>query len=70
MIISVNGEEKFLNEPPVSINELLVVSEVESPEMVSVLLNGKVIEREKYEDTFIAEHDEVDFLYFMGGGSR
>jgi sulfur carrier protein len=38
--------------------------------MVSIQLNGNFVVREKYTTTQLKEGDEIDFLYFMGGGSR
>ncbi len=69
MQITVNGESCLIEEESVTIARLLAVKEVESPDMVSVQLNGEIIEREKYETAALSENDEVDFLYFMGGGS-
>ena len=36
--------------------------------MVSVQVNEEFAEREDWETTVIKEGDQVDFLYFMGGG--
>jgi sulfur carrier protein len=41
---------------------------VEQPDMVSVQLNGEFVDRPSYASTQLKERDEVDFLYFMGGG--
>jgi len=69
MTVFVNGEEKSLGNPGVTVLELLSMSDVESPDMVSVQLNGDIIKRAAFETTEIKENDEVEFLYFMGGGS-
>lgn len=69
MKIKVNGEQKeFTNVS--NISSLLKANKVEQPEMVSVQLNGEFVERENFETTNIKENDEVDFLYFMGGGNQ
>jgi sulfur carrier protein len=39
------------------------------PDMVSVELNGEILERSLFESTLLKEGDRVEFLYFMGGGS-
>lgn len=67
MLISVNGEKLTL-EKSLNIDELLIVAKAEQPEYVSVQLNGKFIERDKFATTFINDGDEIEFLYFMGGG--
>ncbi len=69
MQITVNGENKIFDAPSLPILTLLKVAEVESPDMVSVQVNGKVIDRTLYADTQLRDNDEVDFLYFMGGGA-
>jgi len=38
--------------------------------MVSIQLNGEFVVRDDYDSTLVKEGDEVDFLYFMGGGSK
>lgn len=68
MKIKVNGEIKEIKEA-VTITELLKVENVEMPDMVSVQLNGEFAERDKFDNTVIKENDEIEFLYFMGGGS-
>ncbi len=68
MIIKVNGDQLTLAGDSVSIRELLTLKNVEMPEMVSVQLNGEFVERDHLESTKAQEGDEVDFLYFMGGG--
>lgn len=67
MKVKVNGEEQiFVN--AVSISDLLQLNKVDKPEMVSVQLNGEFVERDDFHATNVNENDEVDFLYFMGGG--
>lgn len=57
-------------EVPVSLIELIRNNKVEQPEMVSIQVNGEFVDRDSFETTQINANDEVDFLYFMGGGSR
>jgi sulfur carrier protein len=70
MKITINGAIENIPETQLSISRLLEIREVESPEMVSVQLNGTIVERAHYGETTVADNDEVDFLYFMGGGSH
>jgi sulfur carrier protein len=37
--------------------------------MVSVELNGEILERTLFGTTLLKDGDRVEFLYFMGGGS-
>jgi len=67
--IKVNGkEQELLNE--LSISELIKLNKVAQPDMVSIQLNGDFVIRDNYETTGLKEGDEVDFLYFMGGGAK
>ena len=47
---------------------LLTLNKVAQPDMVSVQLNGEFVLRENYESIIPVDNDEIDFLYFMGGG--
>jgi len=69
MKIKVNGKEQEFNEHSLSVAQLLNKSSVENPQMVSVQLNGGFVDKSKIDTTYLKENDEVDFLYFMGGGS-
>jgi sulfur carrier protein len=70
MEILVNGEKKKLSEQLLSIAELLLRFDVESPDMVSVQLNDKFVPRNGFDLTKVRDGDHLDFLYFMGGGYR
>lgn len=66
--IQVNGNEQEL-EASISLIELIKKNDVAQPEMVSVQINGEFVDHEEYASTLIKDGDEVDFLYFMGGGA-
>ena len=68
MKVTINGKEKQL-ENEVNVLELLAINDVEMPEMVSVELNGVIVDRDDFDSTIIKENDTIEFLYFMGGGS-
>jgi sulfur carrier protein len=70
MLIEINGEEKSFGAGSLSIAELLEASGVESVEMVSVQRNGEFVDKSEFGSVLVAEGDEIDFLYFMGGGGR
>ncbi|MDD5435094.1 MAG: sulfur carrier protein ThiS [Nitrospira sp.] len=65
MRVKVNGKAEDIEEK--TILEILKTKNVE-PRMVAVEVNGELIERDNYETTFLKEGDEIEFLYFMGGG--
>lgn len=68
--IQVNGKEQEFEPSSVSILELIKLNNVQQPEMVSVQLNGEFVDREDFNSTLVKDKDEVDFLYFMGGGAE
>ena len=67
--IYVNGDAQEVN-LPLNVSELIKQSDVQQPDMVSVQVNEEFAEREDWEQIQLKEGDKVDFLYFMGGGSR
>jgi sulfur carrier protein len=66
--IKVNGKSQEV-EAGLSVADLLVRNKVAFPDMVSVQLNGEFVDRQQFAATMFKEGDEVDFLYFMGGGN-
>ncbi|MBR2732896.1 MAG: sulfur carrier protein ThiS [Selenomonadaceae bacterium] len=69
MVIKVNGENLNL-EKSLNIAELLMAVKAAQPEYVTVQLNGEFVEREDFPKIFVKDSDEVEFLYFMGGGQH
>ena len=67
-ILKVNGKEQELNDA-LSVSGLIKLNKVSQPDMVSIQLNGNFVIRENYDTTLLKAGDEIDFLYFMGGGS-
>ena len=57
-------------ELPVSIADILILNKVVQPQMVTIQLNGSFVLKEDYKTTLLKKDDEIDFLYFMGGGSN
>ncbi|MBF0217093.1 MAG: sulfur carrier protein ThiS [Candidatus Omnitrophica bacterium] len=68
MKITINGKGTAHDRTDITLAELLVINKVAAPHMVTVQLNGGFVAGDKYESIFIKDGDEVDFLYFMGGG--
>ena len=67
MQITVNGKPTDSSDN-IRVTQLLVEQEVQTPEYVSVELNGRILERSEFETTEVHPGDVVEFLYFMGGG--
>ncbi len=62
-----NGKEEHCEEGT-SISRLLKERSIR-PEVVTVELNDRVVNREEYDGTHLKEEDRVEFVYFMGGGT-
>ncbi len=67
MIITVAGEKKEYNDG-LTLPELIEAENVEMPEYVTVSINEEFVESEKKQTTVLKDGDNVEFLYFMGGG--
>ena len=65
--IKVNGESQEVV-LPMTVEELIKQNNVENPELVSVQVNEEFLDRNEYAKQQVEEGDEVDFLFFMGGG--
>ena len=63
----VNGEDQEV-QLPATVADLIKQNNVAQPEMVSVQVNEEFVDREEFATLQLNEGDEVDFLYFMGGG--
>lgn len=70
MKIKLNGKDKIIAEQDLTISGLLKIANVENPQMVSVQLNGEFVDKSKFDKLRLKEADQLDFLYFMGGGSK
>ncbi len=66
MKIIVNGEEKDV--AATTVTGLLSELKIRSPEQVAIELNGDILDRNAYEQTAVKEGDQLEFIYFMGGG--
>jgi len=68
MKLTINGDVKEIKDGIV-LSELLIIEDVEQPDMVSVQLNDEFLTKDIYETTTLKDGDEINFLYFMGGGA-
>lgn len=65
--IYLNGKKEEWGEN-ISISKLLEAKKIR-PEVVTVELNDKIIERDKYQVTLLKGDDRLEFVYYMGGGA-
>ena len=67
MNITVAGVKKEVADG-LTVTALIQQENVETPQYVTVSVNAAFIESGAFESTVLKEGDEVEFLYFMGGG--
>lgn len=66
--IIVNGKNQEVT-LPLTLVDLIKLNNILQPDMVSIQVNEEFVERSKFETFSLKEGDQVDFLYFMGGGA-
>ncbi len=65
MQIQINGKKEEIQAGTVL--DLLKAKNID-PHMVAVELNSQMVERDVLETTAVKEGDQVEFLFYMGGG--
>jgi len=68
MKIVFNGKEEIL-EDDITISQFLKSKNVR-PEVVTIELNDKIIERKDYDNIHLKDNDRLEMVFFMGGGSN
>ena len=68
MNITVAGTVKEVADG-LTVSQLIEQENVETPRYVTVSINEEFIESGTFETHILKEGDEVEFLYFMGGGA-
>ena len=68
MQIIVSGTKKEVKDG-LTLPELIELENVETPEYVTVSINEEFVDSDTKASTVLKEGDNVEFLYFMGGGS-
>lgn len=66
--ITVGGERREIAENT-TVEELLAIEHVEMPEYISVSVNEEFVLRADFNRRTLNDGDEVEFLYYMGGGA-
>lgn len=69
MNVTVNGKVQTIGTIKPSVSDLLKSNKVENENMVTVQVNGEFVNKQNFSSTVVNENDEIDFIYFMGGGS-
>ena len=67
MTITVSGNKKEVKDG-LTLPELIELENVETPQYVTVSINEEFIQKDAESSVVLKESDNVEFLYFMGGG--
>ena len=67
MILTVAGQKKEVTDG-LTVGQLIELENVETPQYVTVSVNEEFISKDVFDTCVLKEGDEVEFLYFMGGG--
>jgi sulfur carrier protein len=68
MKVVINGREKEIFPDSASVADLLGLEGVQSHDTVAVQYNGEFLGKEAYDATNLKDGDDVEFVYFLGGG--
>ena len=66
--IQLNGKEQEI-QSGLTISDILLKWKIR-PELVTVEVNETILQKLDYDDTAIKEGDNVEFVFYMGGGGR
>lgn len=67
MELIVAGEKKTYDKV-LNVRELIETEKIDNPLYVTVAINDAFIRSEEFDTRELEDGDEVEFLYFMGGG--
>ncbi len=65
MLVKINGKSEDVQAGTVL--DLLKVKNLD-PHMVAIELNSRMLERDELATTRVKEGDQLEFLFYMGGG--
>ena len=68
MKIKLNGKQQQIQDG-LTVSDLLLKWKVR-PELVTVEVNEAILQKLDYDATKIKEGDNVEFVFYMGGGSQ
>lgn len=66
--ITLNGKEQEI-QSGLSVSDLLLKWKIR-PELVTVELNENILQKLDYDSSKIKEGDNVEFVFYMGGGDQ
>ena len=68
MNLHINGKLEVIQKDIITVSQLLEIKQVKMPDMVTIELNGDILDRADFESKQLNDGDKLELLYFMGGG--
>ncbi len=68
MQLTINGKDENVNNG-ISVSQLLEIRGVKTPEMVTVEVNGEILDKTTFNTMFLKQNDQIEVLFLMGGGN-
>lgn len=65
MQIYINGQDLEFSQDKINVSEVVKVSNIRMPHMVSIQINGRRVSSSKFEETYLTDGDEIDYMYLM-----
>lgn len=67
MTLTITGVKKEFQKD-LTVKQLIEIEQVETPEYVTVTINDDFVDSKAFNETLLKDGDNIEFLYFMGGG--
>ena len=67
MNIIINGISKIFSNSKLNVNNLLAQLEIKIGR-VAIEVNGTVINKDDFSNTYLKENDKIEIIHFLGGG--
>ncbi len=68
MQLMINGKDENLSNG-ISVSKLLEIRGVETPEMVTVEVNGEILDKTTFDTMLLKQNDQIELIFLMGGGN-
>lgn len=70
MNITVNDKNLKITEKQFTVLDVLKNENIINIDSIAVQYNGEFLDKNLYASTIISENDKIDYLFFVGGGTK
>ncbi len=68
MRIEINGEHRELSQSTMTLRDLIDELSL-APQRIAVEVNKRIVSRDNWESTSVADGDRIEIVHFVGGGT-